>query len=461
MDNKKKTLTLFSIVMINIIAVDSIRSLPLSAQYGFSLIFYYLIGGLCFLIPSALVSAELGTAWPETGGLYVWVKAAFGKSVGSVIIWLNWIFNLAWYPTVMGVTAGVSAYLIDPALAENKFYIISVILSLFWIATILNCYGMKISAWVSIVGATLGTLLPMFFIIVLSIFFYLNGNPLAIEMSWSAILPTDCCFDKLGYFSSILFGLLGLEMVATHAGEMVDVKRDYPRALFISVIIILSSTVLASLAIAVVVPNNELNLVVGVLQAFQIYFDYFNIPYFIYIVSGAIVIGALSGVSAWIIGPTKGIMVASKDGTLPKYLTMQNSHGVPVHALLTQGVIVTILSLFYLYMPSVNSTFIFLSIITSQFAMIVYITLFAASIVLHYKKKDVKRTFKIPGGNIGIWTTACLGITISSLAFIVGFIPPKEVLITNIFFYEFMLIGVMILLSILPLLFVKFSSKDL
>jgi amino acid transporter len=301
----------------------------------------------------------------------------------------------------------------------------------------------------------------MFFIIVLSIFFYLNGNPLAIEMSWSAILPTDCCFDKLGYFSSILFGLLGLEMVATHAGEMVDVKRDYPRALFISVILILSSTVLASLAIAVVVPNNELNLVVGVLQAFQIYFDYFNIPYFIYIVSGAIVIGALSGVSAWIIGPTKGIMVASKDGTLPKYLTMQNSHGVPVHALLTQGVIVTILSLFYLYMPSVNSTFIFLSIITSQFAMIVYITLFAASIVLHYKKKDVKRTFKIPGGNIGIWATACLGITISSLAFIVGFIPPKEVLITNIFFYEFMLIGVMILLSILPLLFVKFSSKDL
>ncbi len=461
MDNKKKTLTLFSIVMINIIAVDSIRSLPLSAQYGFSLLFYYLIAGLFFLIPSALVSAELGTAWPETGGLYVWIKAAFGKSVGSVIIWLNWIFNLAWYPTVMGVTAGVSAYLINPDLAENKFYIISVILSLFWIATILNCYGMKLSAWVSIVGATVGTLIPMFFLILLSISFFFSGKPLAIDLSWSALLPNDCCYDKLGYFSSILFGLLGLEMVATHAGEMVDPRRDYPKSLFISVVLILSSTILASLAIAIAVPNKELNLVVGVLQAFQVYFEYFNISYCIYIVAAAIVIGALSGVSAWIIGPTKGIMVASKDGTLPKYLTMQNSHGVPVHALLTQGVIVTILSLFYLCMPSVNSTFIFLSIITSQLAMIVYITLFAASIVLHHKKKDVKRTFKIPGGNIGIWITASLGITISSLAFLVGFVPPKEVLITNIYLYEFMLIGVMILLSVLPLLFVKFSSKDL
>jgi amino acid transporter len=361
----------------------------------------------------------------------------------------------------MGVTAGVSAFLINPELAENKFYIISVILSLFWVATILNCFGMKISAWVSIVGATLGTLLPMSLMIILSIIFYSSGRPLAIEMSWATFFPTDCCYHKLGYFSSILFGLLGLEMVATHAGEMVDPKRDYPKSLFISVVLILSSTILASLAIAVVVPHKELNLVVGVLQAFQVYFDMYNIHYFIYIMAAAIVIGALSGVSAWIIGPTKGIMVASKDGTLPKYLTMQNSHGVPVHALLTQGVIVTILSLFYLYMPSVNSTFIFLSIITSQLAMIVYIALFAASIVLHYRKKDVKRTFKIPGGNIGIWLTACLGITICFLAFIVGFIPPQEVLITNIFVYESMLIGVMVLLSVLPLLFVKYSSKDL
>ena len=455
----KKSLSLFSIVMINIIAVDSIRTLPISAQYGFSLVFYYLIGGLFFLIPSALVSAELGTAWPAKGGLYIWIKEAFGVKVASIIIWLNWIYNLAWYPTIMALIAGVSAYLFNPALAENKYYMLTVILSLFWIATFVNCYGMHISSWISTVGAVIGTLLPMVFIIILSFIYLYQGNTPAINISIDSFFPSGRNLDKLAYFSSILFGLLGLEMVATHAKEMIDPKRDYPKALFISVIIILSSIIFASLAIAIVVPHNELNLVVGILQAFSLFFKAFNIPYFTYIIAVAIIIGALSCVSAWIIGPTKGIMVAANDRFLPTFLTKENEYGVPMNALLVQGLIVTLLSFFYLFMPSVNSTFIFLSIITAQLAMIVYITLFAASIFLHHKKRNVKRAFKIPGGSVGIWLIASMGIFISLVALVAGFIPPKAVLISNIYIYEALLVGVMILLTFTPLLFSKINTK--
>lgn len=455
----KRTLSLFSIVMINIIAVDSIRTLPISAQYGFSLVFYYIIGGIFFLIPSALVSAELGTAWPAKGGLYIWIKEAFGLKIASIIIWLNWIYNLAWYPTIMALIAGVSSYLFDPSLAMNKYYMLAVILSLFWVATFINCYGMQVSAWISTVGAIIGTLIPMVFIIVLSFIFVYKGNTPAINFTIKSFFPTGKNLDKLGYFSSILFGLLGLEMVATHAKEMINPKKDYPKALFISVIIILSSIILSSLAIAIVVPHKDLNLVVGIVQAFSLFFNTFNIPYFTYITAVAIIIGALSCVSAWIIGPTKGIMVAAKDQFLPTFLTKENEHGVPMNALLAQGLIVTILSFFYLFMPSVNSSFIFLSIITAQLAMIVYITLFAASIFLHHKKRNVKRAFKIPGGNIGIWVVASMGILISFLALIVGFIPPKAVLISNIYIYESMLVGVMLLLTTAPLLFAKIKTK--
>ena len=110
-------------------------------------------------------------------------------------------------------------------------------------------------------------------------------------------------------------------------------------------------------------------------------------------------------------------------------------------------------------MPSVNSAFIFLSIITAQLAMIVYITLFAASIVLHHKKRNVKRAFKIPFGSMGIWTVASMGILISVIALFAGFIPPKAVLITNIYLYESLLVGVMVVLSVVPLLFAKISAK--
>jgi len=78
----KRVLSVFSLVMINVIAVDSLRSLPISAAYGFSIVFYYLLAAILFFVPVALIAAELATAWPETGGLYVWVREAFGRRWG-------------------------------------------------------------------------------------------------------------------------------------------------------------------------------------------------------------------------------------------------------------------------------------------------------------------------------------------------------------------------------------------
>src|SRR3990167_6871553 len=92
----KKTLGLFQLVMINVIAVDSIRTLTFSAVYGFSLVFFYLLAALFFFLPTAFVSAELGTGWPNRGGIYIWVREAFGKRLSLIVIWLNWIYNIIW-----------------------------------------------------------------------------------------------------------------------------------------------------------------------------------------------------------------------------------------------------------------------------------------------------------------------------------------------------------------------------
>src|SRR3989338_3260434 len=117
-----KILSVFSLVMINVIAIDSIRTLPMSAEYGFSAVFYYLLAGLVFFIPTALVSAELATGWPETGGVYVWVREAFGKKYGFVTIWIQWFYNIFWYPTIMSLVAATVAYLFDPNLVNNRLY---------------------------------------------------------------------------------------------------------------------------------------------------------------------------------------------------------------------------------------------------------------------------------------------------------------------------------------------------
>lgn len=449
--SKRRVLGLFQIIMINVIAVDSIRTLPFAAEYGFSLVFFYLIAALAFFIPSALVSAELASAWPQTGAIYVWVREAFGKNCSLMVIWLEWICNVVWYPTILALIGGALAYLFDPHLADNKLYMISIVLVLFWGSTYLNCLGMKASSWVSIVTALLGTLIPMLAITIFGILWFVKGNPIQFSFSWKEFFPSQDKIDNLAFLSNVLFGLIGLDMAATHAAEMKNPRKDYPKAMLFSVIIILASIMLSSLAIASVVSHSELNLVTGCLQAFSIFLEKFHLNWGLPIIALCIVIGGIGGVSAWIIGPTKGLMVASEDGTLPKFLSKKNAKGAPVNVLLLQGVVVSFLSLAFVIMPSVNSSFWLLSAITAQIAMVVYVFLFAAGIYLRYSKKEVVRTYKIPGKNIGMNIVGSLGCLSCLGAIILGFIPPIKIGIGDVVTYELLLISGVLGLCLLPL----------
>ena len=219
MNPPKRVLSVFSLVMINVIAVDNLRTLPISAELGCSLVVYYLLAALIFFIPMALVAAELATAYPSTGGLYVWVRQAFGRRVAFITIWLQWIYNITWYPTILVFIVTTMAYLFNPHLAQNRFYLLGTTVGLFWTMTLLNCFGMKISSVVSTFGALLGTLLPMIGIAILGLIWLLQGQPLAIDypIHW---FPSQHTLGNAPLFSAVLFGLLGIEMSAIHSKEV-------------------------------------------------------------------------------------------------------------------------------------------------------------------------------------------------------------------------------------------------
>lgn len=446
--------------MINVIAVDSIRTLPFSATYGFSLVFFYILAALLFFIPSMLVSAELGTGWPTTGGIYVWVREALGKKLSLLTIWLNWVYNLFWYPTIMALIAGTLTYFFNPEMADNKLFMALTVVILFWIITLLNCFGMKTSSFLSTLGAIVGTILPMVLITVLGVLWITKKNPVQIGFSVKDFFPNKIDVTNLAFLTNVFFGLLGLEMSATHAEEVRNPQKNYPKALWTSVVIILSTIVFSSLAISIVVPNKELSLVVGTMQAFKSFSESFHIPGFIPFIGACIILGGLSGAGAWIIGPTKGLMVASRDGSLPKVFSKTNRYGVPVNILIAQAILVTILCLAFILMPTINSSFWFLSAITAQLALIVYVLLFLAAIVLHHKKPHVTRSFKIPGGKVGMWITAGAGILSSLFVIGCGFIPPSQVPIQNITAYECFLIGGIAVFCLLPFLFYKRMARS-
>jgi amino acid transporter len=136
-NTQRRVLTMFSIIMITVTSVDSIRNLPATALFGSKLIFFFILAALVFLLPAALVSAELAASWNERGGVYLWVKKAFGPHWGFLAIWFQWVENIIWYPTILSFLAGTLAYIISPTLAANKYYLTAVIWIVFWAISII------------------------------------------------------------------------------------------------------------------------------------------------------------------------------------------------------------------------------------------------------------------------------------------------------------------------------------
>lgn len=451
MSNKKHALTIFSLTMITVGSVDSIRNLPATALFGSQLIFFFIFGALFFLIPAALVSAELASGWAKQGGVYVWVKEAFGRKAGFLAIWLQWIENVIWYPTILSFVAGTIGYLIHPSLASNAYFLWAVIVSSFWGATWINLRGMRSSAVFSTVCALSGLLLPMTLIIGLGAAWIMGGNPLQVQFDMHSISPHWQDKSLWVSLTAIMLSFCGVEIATVHANDVEEPQRAFPRALIYSVLIILSTLILGSLAIAVVLPQNDINLVAGIMQAFDAFFAQYSLLWFMPIVAVMLVMGGLGGVSNWIIAPTKGLLVAAQEGNLPQSFTRQNRHGAPVVMLLAQASIVTILSTLFLFMPSVNGSYWLLTALAAQLYMLMYLLMFAAAIKLRFSAPKHPRAFRIPGGNnIGMLIVAGIGIIGTIITLIVSFIPPNNINVGAVNHYEWALVLGLILMCLPP-----------
>ncbi|QDP71177.1 amino acid permease [Legionella israelensis] len=450
MSNRKHSLTIFSLIMITVGSVDSIRNLPATALFGSQLISFFMMGALFFLIPTALVSAELASGWPKQGGIYIWVKEAFGKKTGFLAIWLQWIENVIWYPTILSFVAGTIGYLINPHLANNPYFLWLVIIASFWGATFVNLRGMSSSAFFSNVCAISGLLLPMSLIIGLGAAWVAGGNPLQISFDGQSLAPHWQDKSMWVSLTAIMMSFCGIEIATVHANDVSNPQRVFPRALMYSVIIILSTLIFGSLAIAVVLPQQDINLVAGIMQAFDAFFARYHLTALMPVIALMLVLGGLGGVSNWIIAPTKGLLVAAEDGNLPAGFRRANERGAPVVMLIVQAVIVTILSAMFLFMPSVNGSYWLLTALAAQLYMMMYLLMFAAAIKLRLSAPEHPRGFRIPGGLPGLLLVAGIGIIGAVATLIVSFIPPQGINIGSISRYELTLIVGLILMCSPP-----------
>ncbi len=455
---QQKALSVFMLAMINVAAICNIANLPFTAQYGFASLFYYALGALVFFIPVGLVSAELATGWPERGGVYIWVREALGEKLGFVAIWLQWVENIIWYPTIVSYVAATLAYIFDPALAQNKHYVFIAILVIFWAITFVNFLGMKVAGWISTLCVVIGIFIPGIFIITMGILWLLSGNPSNITFNLENLFPKISSFSQMTVLPVILLLFGGLEMSAVHAKDVDNPQKNYPRAIILSAAIIFGLLSMGALSIAIVVPKENIELASGTIEAIRFFLSTFHLDWALPILIFLMVVGALGMISTWLIGPPKGLLVTARHGELPPLLQKTNKKNMPIGILIMQAVIISFLALIYEYMPTVSSAYGLLFILTAQCYLIMYVLLFLSAIVLRYKKPNVYRHYKVPFGKVGIWIVSMVGLSASSFAIFLGFFPPVN--FNNPKVFTISMIAGMIITIAIPLLINHFKKSS-
>ncbi|MBQ2379486.1 MAG: amino acid permease [Akkermansia sp.] len=422
----------FTLAMINVAAIVSLRGLPAETTYGLSSAFYYLFAAVFFLVPVSLVAAELTTGWPQKGGVFRWVGEAFGTRLGFLAIWLQWIQTTIWFPTVLTFAAVSIAFIgpdqsWDSALAANSHYVLVVVLVVYWLATLLNLRGMETSGSITKWGGLLGTVVPAALLVLMGMVYWGQGNAIDISMQPRDFWPDLSKFSNIVLAASIFLFYAGMEMSAVHVKDVRNPGRDYPLAIGVAAVMTVCIFVFGTLAIGFIIPTKDINLVQSLLVAFDRLFAYFEVPWMGNVLAIFLAFGVLAQVVAWVGGPSKGLLQVGKAGYLPQFLQRTNRNGVQVGILIMQGCIVTLLSILFVVLPSVQTAYQIISQLTIILYLIMYILMFAAAIYLRHREPNVPRVFRVPGGNVGMWIVGGVGLLSSLLALLFSFIPPSQI----------------------------------
>lgn len=453
--------------MINVAAVLSLRNFPSMALEGWGMIFWYVIFTLCFLLPTALVAAELASTWPRAGGIYSWVKEAFPGKGSFITIWCSWVNNIVWFPTVVSFIMVTLAYaVLEPLWGSNIVFMTVVMLGSLWILTLFNFLGTKMSTKLSTMGTLFGSLIPIGILVVLSMIWLGAGetNNLG-DFTVDSIMP-EINSSTLTFAAGLVLMFAGMEMAGYHARETKNPKKDYPKAMFIAAAIICLISVLGTFGVGTMVTQEFLNgsegLNGGVIEAFSVFFDKYNVDWLVVPIALMLAVGIIAQLSTWMLGPAKGLAPAAYNGDLPPLFRKQNKNGAPVAVLVIQSFVSSIFIVLYLVMDAINlNGYWVLVAITSLINIIMYLFMFTAFIKLRKTQPDIERPYKLPWGKFGMWLVGGTAIVTLIFGFIFGLLPDGDYSTSMTIFYIIgMLVSVFAIAVLPPFIIKKWLKKD-
>lgn len=461
---KKKYLSMMGMAILTITTVLSLRGLSSQAEFGYTSIFWYVLAAIIFLVPFSLVCAELASTYTHSGGLFRWCAEAYGPRWGWAAMYMEWMVVLIWFPAVLMFAAVSLAYIFwpesfDQRLAANKIYTLCIVLGVFWAATLNTFRGIRSANILSTLGGLFGTIIPGAILIILGIIYVCTGGHNFID-AHQPFWPDFEKYQTIVLAASIFLFYGGMEMQAVHVNNMKNPAKQFPQSVFIAVIIILVIFIAGTLAIGFVEPAKDINLLASLLVAYNSLWAHIGVPWLGNVMAVFITFGVLGQVSVIIAGPSTGILAVGKSGYLPKSLQKTNKHGIQVPLLWIQGAWVTILSLVLIILPSVESAYQILSQMSTIMYLIMCIIIYGAFVRLRRTEPNIKRGYKVPGGNFVKWLIGIVGVIGAVAATVLSFFPPSQINTGSpVVYIIILIIGCVVLLAV-PFLVYDFRKPD-
>ena len=423
----ERTLKTRDLVLFNVAAIVGMRWVALAANMGPSSLLLWVLAAVVFFIPQGLAVTALSSSFPEEGGLYVWSTRAFGSRQGFLCGWLYWASNITYIPTLALSTVVFALYTFNKRFAyleKSTAYGATAALVLLAIALFLNIVGLKTGKWVQNLGG-LAQWLPSAALLFVGVVALVRDGS-ATAFSPRALLPSLSHFDTISFFALICFGFAGLELAPTLAGEVVEPKKTFPRAIVISGLTIAACYMVGTVSLMWALPPSKISIIAGVNQAIADAGARHGMAFLGPPIAILMTLAGLGGMGAWLIGTARILFVGGLDRYLPPaFGRLHPKWKTPHVALLIQAGLSALFILASAAGSTVKEAYLILVEATLIAYFIPYLYMFASAIRLRREIAAAPGAVVIPGGAAGTWIVNGVGFLTTLLAIALALVPPS------------------------------------
>ena len=266
-----KALNLRDVVLMNIVAVVGLRWIARGARTGPASVPLWILAWIAFFVPLALAVAALARKYPEQGGVYAWVRRAFGPGHGFICGWCLWVNNLFYFPSVLLFGAANFAAMGGARwqwLGEARWYSVMFVLIGIWLAAAISILGLRWGKWLQNAG-TLGVWVPAGLLIGCGLL-ALTRFGSATDFSVAAMVPQGAFLDTVSLWSAMCFAFSGFEITSLIGEEIKDPERTIPRGVFIAGAVTTFIYILGSASVLFAVPVSSLKELSGITDGTRI-----------------------------------------------------------------------------------------------------------------------------------------------------------------------------------------------